>query len=114
MAATKAYSIVIRIHPRILELYGSSQLHKTYTVAVGAPSTPTPRGSFTVINKAFNPGGPYGTRWLGLSKPHIGIHGTNDPASIGKAVSKGCVRMHNADIEEVFVLMDVGDVVEIV
>ena len=108
-----AYSIVIRIAPRHLGLYRSGRLQHIYTVAVGAPETPTPTGRFTVINKAVNPGGPFGTRWLGLSAPHIGIHGTNDPSSIGKAVSKGCIRMHNKDIEAVFPLVDVGAVVKI-
>ena len=108
------YSIVIRIEPRHLKLLRGGRLIHIYTVAVGAPDTPTPIGRFTVVNKALNPGGPYGTRWLGLSAPHIGIHGTNDPSSIGKAVSKGCVRMHNKDIEAIFPLVDVGAVVEIV
>lgn len=111
MAST--YKIVIHIKPRLLELYINSQLRKSYPVAIGKPSSPTPLGSFTIINKAVNPGGPYGTRWLGLSKPHIGIHGTNDPSSIGKAVSKGCIRMNNKDIEEIFPLVGVGTAVSI-
>ena len=44
----------------------------------------------------------FGTRWMGLSKPHYGIHGTNNPSSIGKAVSLGCIRMYNRDIEIIF------------
>jgi lipoprotein-anchoring transpeptidase ErfK/SrfK len=46
----------------------------------------------------MNPGGPFGVLWLSLSKQGYGIHGTNDPSSIGKAVSHGCVRMHNRDV----------------
>ena len=81
---------------------------------MGKPLTPTPKGDFTIINKAMNPRGPYGTRWMGLSKPHIGIHGTNNPASIGKAVSHGCIRMMNKDVEELFDLVEIGTRVSIV
>ena len=106
--------IVIRIKSRKLDLYQQDKLYKTYPVAVGRPLTPTPTGRFTIINKAVNPGGAYGTRWMGLSKPHIGIHGTNNPASIGKAASKGCIRMHNKDVEERFGLGTIGTRVRIV
>lgn len=112
--AVSTYSIVIRIESRLLELYLNGKLYKTYPIAVGKSSTPTPRGNFTIINKAVNPGGPYGTRWLGLSKPHIGIHGTNNPASIGTAASKGCIRMYNNDIEELFRLVTIGTKVKII
>lgn len=110
---SSSYKIVINIEPRMLKLYLNGQLQKTYPIAVGSPSTPTPLGDFNIINKAVNPGGPYGTRWLGLSTPHIGIHGTDNPGSIGKAVSKGCIRMYNKDIEEIFPLVNVGTAVSI-
>ena len=82
--------------------------------SVGKPSTPTPIGTFRIVNKAVNPGGPFGARWMGLSKPHYGIHGTNKPSSIGRAVSHGCVRMFNKDVIEVFNLVPIGTVVKIV
>lgn len=113
MVSSTTYKIDIHIEPRTLQLYLNGNVQKTYPVAVGSPSTPTPIGNFTIINKAVNPGGPYGTRWLGLSTPHIGIHGTNDPSSIGKAVSKGCIRMYNKDIEEIFPLISVGTAVSV-
>jgi len=109
-----ADKIVVRLKSKKLDYYRQDKLYKTYSVAVGKPLTPTPKGSFTVINKALNPGGPYGTRWMGLSKPHIGIHGTNNPASIGKAASKGCIRMHNKDVEELFGMVTIGTRVRIV
>lgn len=112
--AVSSYNIVIRVESKQLDLYYYGKLYKIYPVAVGKPFTPTPRGNFTIINKAMNPGGPYGTRWMGLSKPHIGIHGTNNPASIGKAVSKGCIRMHNKDVEELFRLVSIGTAVRII
>ena len=108
------YRIVVRTAQRKLDLYRDGSLYKTYSVAVGKPATPTPKGNFTVVNKAMNPGGAFGTRWLGLSKPHIGIHGTNNPASIGKAASKGCIRMHNKDVQELYGLVGIGVAVEIV
>ena len=60
--------------------------------------TATPTGTFEIINKAPNPDSPFGAMWMGLSKPHYGIHGTNDPLSIGKYVSKECIRMYNPDV----------------
>ena len=109
-----AYSITVNTALKTLTLYKDGRLIKFYTVAVGRPSNPTPKGNFTIINKAPDPKGPFGTRWLGLSKPHYGIHGTNNPASIGKAVSKGCIRMHNRDVEELYSLVPVGTPVKII
>jgi len=56
---------------------------------------------------------PLGTRWMGLNLKGFGIHGTNVPSSIGKAASHGCVRMAKRDLEELFELVEVGDVVVI-
>ena len=81
--------------------------------SVGKPSTLTPTGTFTIVNKAVNPGGPFGARWMVLSKPHYGIHGTNKPSSIGKTVSHGCVRMYNKDVIELFNLVPIGTTVKI-
>jgi lipoprotein-anchoring transpeptidase ErfK/SrfK len=70
--------------------------------------TRTPNGEFTIINKQVNPGGPFGALWMGLSKPHYGIHGTNDPGSIGRQVSHGCIRMFNKDVLQLSELVPVG------
>jgi hypothetical protein len=51
---------------------------------------------------------------MGLSKPGYGIHGTNEPNSIGKAASHGCIRMAKADLEEFFPMVAVGDTVELI
>jgi len=96
------YIIVVYTNNRKLNLYYLGQLQKSYRVAIGTPSTPTPKGEFYIFNKQVNPGGPFGSRWLGLSKPSYGIHGTNRPELIGLAVSNGCIRMHNVDVEEIF------------
>jgi Uncharacterized protein conserved in bacteria len=94
------YKIVIHLKARMLFLYRDNKLYKRYPVAIGKPSTPTPKGKFKVINREENPGGEYGAMWIGLSVPHIGIHGTKEPWLIGKAVSHGCVRMYNPDVVE--------------
>lgn len=106
-------SITISIRAKTLTLYRDGRMFKAYPVATGKPSTPTPIGTFTIKNKQVNPGGPFGTRWMGLSKPHYGIHGTNNPASIGTAASNGCVRMFNKDVEDLFNYVNVGTVVRI-
>lgn len=107
------FSINISTIAKILTLYRNGILFKTYPVATGKPTTPTPIGSFTIVNKQVNPGGPFGTRWMGLSKPHYGIHGTNNPASIGTSSSNGCVRMYNNDVEDLFNYVSVGTSVRI-
>jgi lipoprotein-anchoring transpeptidase ErfK/SrfK len=56
---------------------------------------------------------PVGTRWIGLNKKGYGIHGTNEPWSIGKAASHGCIRLRNRDVEQLFTMLRVGDTVEI-
>ena len=83
-----------------LKLFDGNRLIKAYPIGVGKILSPTPSGTYTIINKQRNPGGPFGVFWMGLSKPHYGIHGTNNPASIGKNVSHGCIRMFNHDVLE--------------
>ncbi len=103
----------INISAKTLSVYQNGVLIKEYPVATGKDTTPTPTGTFTVINKQLDPGGPYGTRWLGLSIKGYGIHGTNAPESIGTAASNGCIRMFNSDIEELFDITNTGTVVRI-
>ena len=83
-----------------LKLMNDNKLMKAYPIAVGKILTPTPSGIYTIINKQPNPPAPFGVLWMGLSKPHYGIHGTNNPASIGKNRSHGCIRMFNHDVQE--------------
>lgn len=107
------YRIDISINNRRLQLFKNGVLQKTYPIAVGRMLHSTPVGQYIIINKAPNPGGPFGTMWMSLSKEHYGIHGTNDPSSIGKAVSKGCVRMFNKDVEELSRIIPIGTLVSI-
>lgn len=106
-------SITISLNAKILSLYRNGRLFKAYPVAIGKPTTPTPKGTFTIVNQQINPGGPFGSRWMGLSKPHYGIHGTNNPPSIGTAASNGCIRMYNSDVEDLFNYVPIGTVVTI-
>jgi LysM repeat protein len=107
--------ISINLSTRQLSFYEGGRLSNKYPVGVGKPATPTPTGNYHVRNKTLNPGGVLGTRWIGLSIPggNYGIHGTNNPSSIGGYVSNGCIRMHNRDVEELFPKVAIGTAVEI-
>ncbi len=115
LAADNLPNIFIDTVKRRLK-FSSTSLNKTYKVAVGKPSTPSPLGNWVIVQKALNPGGPFGVRWMRLSVPWggYGIHGTNNPSSIGKAVSHGCIRMYNEDVIEVYDRTPLGTPVTIV
>ncbi|MED4452544.1 L,D-transpeptidase family protein [Metabacillus fastidiosus] len=95
--ATIPYEIHVSIASRRLTL-----------ISQGKILTLTPIGDYVIVNREPNPGGPFGAMWLSLSKIHYGIHGTNDPSSIGKAVSLGCIRMYNQDVIELASLVPNG------
>jgi lipoprotein-anchoring transpeptidase ErfK/SrfK len=118
--------IVVCIARKKLVLLEGDKVIKIYQTAVGAPHSPSPVGRFSIVQRLSNPGyykpgiiippgeaNPLGTRWLGLSVKGFGIHGTNEPKSIGKARSHGCIRLHNRDVEDLFTRVSVGDVVEL-
>lgn len=110
------YQITINTQNHTLTLFRDNNVYKTYKVAVGKASTPTPKGTYRIVNRAVNPGGPFGARWLGLDAPYgdYGIHGTNDPSSIGKNISNGCIRMFNKDVIELAKLVPIGTIVKII
>jgi hypothetical protein len=121
------HQIVVSLEDRKLALIEDGQVKKIYDVAVGKPSTPSPEGTFTIERRVANPvyrhngrvvepgpANPVGSRWMGLSTKGYGIHGTNEPNSIGKAASHGCIRMGKADLEEFYALVAVGDQVQII
>jgi lipoprotein-anchoring transpeptidase ErfK/SrfK len=107
--------IVISIADRTLAVVEDGRVVKTYPTAVGADATPSPTGVFKIANRVPNPtwygphrkivppgkANPLGTRWMGLSYK-------------GYNVSHGCIRMRKADVEQLFEIVKVGDVVEIV
>lgn len=108
-----AYSIRISLSGRRLVLYNNNTVVKSYPVGVGKMVTPSPLGSYFVATKRPYPGGAFGAMWLGLSIPHYGIHGTNNPASIGGYVSHGCIRMHNPDVLDLAGRIPIGTPVAI-
>ncbi|HWQ41470.1 MAG TPA: L,D-transpeptidase [Desulfosporosinus sp.] len=108
ICSTPSCLIVIHTTSRQLELYEENRLIQHCPIAVGKVATPTPHGRYTIATKTAYPGDIFGTHLLGLSIPHYGIHGTNNPSSIGQAVSKGCIRMHNHDVENLFQHVEIG------
>jgi lipoprotein-anchoring transpeptidase ErfK/SrfK len=126
--------IVIRRGSNRLFLYAGMRYVRTFGVATGQSVYPTPLGRHRIVVKWKNPwwhppksdwarglapvppgpGNPLGTRWMGLSAPGVGIHGTPDPASIGYSVSHGCIRMRIPEAEWLFERARVGTTVFIV
>lgn len=122
-APNSEHAIVINKALNILYYYTDGNLHKAYSVATGYNQELTPEGNFRIISKADDNGlgqeSVFGTRWMGLEVPGqedgtYGIHGTNEPKSIGSHVSAGCVRMREADIEELYDKVPIGTPVTIV
>lgn len=109
-----AYSITVNLTVRRLTAFQNGQRIAAYPVGVGKMVTPTPTGTYRIVTKNPNPGGPFGAMWLGLSVAHYGIHGTNNPSSIGHYVSHGCIRMHNNHVLELARLVPLGTPVTIV
>ncbi|MEK5179992.1 L,D-transpeptidase [Paenibacillus odorifer] len=102
------YRIIVDLTQRMLYLLDNDIVIRGFPVGIGKMLTQSPVGEFTIINKQPNPGGPFGAFWMGLSKPHYGIHGTNDPSSIGKKVSHGCIRMYNEDVLTLAAIVPIG------
>lgn len=107
------YRIIVDLSQRMLYLLDNSTVIRGFPVGIGTMLTASPVGEYTIINKQPNPGGPFGAFWMGLSKPHYGIHGTNDPASIGHMVSHGCIRMFNEDVLALSRIVPIGTQVTI-
>ncbi|MEK8132797.1 L,D-transpeptidase [Paenibacillus filicis] len=103
-----AYRIIVDLSDRRLHLLDGNLVVQSYPIGVGTILTQTPQGEYSIINKQPNPGGPFGVFWMGLSRPHYGIHGTNNPASIGTMASHGCIRMFNEDVLALARLVPIG------
>ena len=126
--------IVIRRGSNRLFLYQGTRYRRVFAVATGQSRYPTPLGRFSVVVKWRNPwwyppssswaagqspippgpNNPLGTRWMGLSAPGVGIHGTPSDSSIGYSVSHGCIRMHIPEAEWLFNHVVIGTPVFIV
>lgn len=121
--------IVIRRISNQLYLYRGQRFWRKFNVATGQSAYPTPTGNFSIKEMWKNPwwypppdsawaqgekpippgpGNPLGTRWMGLTAPLVGIHGTPDSASIGYSASHGCIRMLIPDAEWLFNHVQVG------
>ena len=107
--AGRHLEIVVEAPARRLYLFADGRLVGSWPVAVGTRRTPTPLGHWRIAAKAVW-GGAFGARWMQLSIPWgtYGIHGTNNPASIGTRASHGCIRMYNRDVVELYRLVPVG------
>jgi len=135
-AAVKSEPVIV-IHraSNRLYLYNGTRLVRVFPVATGQAAWPTPLGHFEIVVKQRNPwwfpptqdswaagakpvppgpGNPLGTRWMGLSAPGVGIHGTSEPWSIGHSESHGCIRMQIASAEWLFNRVRIGTPVFIV
>ncbi len=118
--------VLVSIADRKLAVMENGKVLARFAVAVGATASPSPTGEFEIVNRVANPsyyhegvvtaaseGSPVGTRWIGLNLKGYGIHGTNAPRSIGRAASHGCIRLRNRDVERLYAMLRVGDVVQI-
>jgi L,D-transpeptidase catalytic domain/Putative peptidoglycan binding domain len=128
-------AIVIERSSNKLLFFQNLKLARTFHVATGQAAYPTPIGNFEIVNMQRNPwwyppqgsawadgeqpvppgpGNPLGTRWMGISSPYVGIHGTPDAASVGYSASHGCIRMLIPEAEWLFNHVDLGTPVFIV
>lgn len=126
--AASAYKIEVNKSTNKLTLYKNGRVYKQYPVATGRTPSLTPEGTFPIVVKFVKPGwkgipgghpnNPLGERWLGISVKGdngrtYGIHGTNQPKSIGTYASNGCIRMYNKDVIELYKLVPTGTPVHI-
>jgi lipoprotein-anchoring transpeptidase ErfK/SrfK len=118
--------LVVDLSDRRSYVYRSERLIASYPVAIGKEGWQTPRGSFKVLQMRKNPiwrhpltgeivrsgaKNPLGSRWIGFwsdGRSQIGFHGTNDEQLVGQAVSHGCLRMENQDVEKIYSQVAVG------
>ena len=122
------YKILIDKSQNLLTLlFDDDKMVKTYSVSTGENNS-TPVGTFTIVNKikdpvwytegaivpAESPDNILGSRWLGFSAKGYGIHGTVDPDTLGRQATRGCVRMLNSNVEELYVIVPVRTMVTIV
>lgn len=127
------YEIIINIPAMTLVLYHNGMGIASFPIAIGTSVAPSQLGATYIINKVLHPtyyppdwakkglkpippgpDNPVGTMWMGLERKGYGIHGTNNPASIGTAASSGCIRMYNADVERLAAIVPIGTPVNFV
>ncbi|WP_416666303.1 L,D-transpeptidase [Egbenema bharatensis] len=126
-------SLEISLGRREVTLYRGNTAVKSYPIGIGRAGWETPLGTFEVQQMREDPvwihpftderipsgdaRNPLGTRWIGFwtdGRLWVGFHGTSDPSSVGTAASHGCIRMHNADVEELYTQIELGTPVRVV
>jgi L,D-transpeptidase ErfK/SrfK len=130
--AANEIHLLVNLTAKQVYVYRGTEVIAQYAIAVGKPGWETPKGTYRVLEREENPifksfktgriiksgpENPLGTRWIGIwtdGKTRLGFHGTNQPELIGKAVSHGCIRMHNKDVTTLYEKVKVGTVVKIV
>lgn len=118
--------LVIKLSDRRVYVYQGDHIQTSYPVAIGKAGWETPTGTYQVRQLVRNPAwehpwtgkivppgptNPLGSRWIGFwtdGHNHIGFHGTPDEELIGQAVSHGCVRMRDQDVQALFDLVTIG------
>lgn len=118
--------VVVRLNERKVDVYHKGEVVKKYLIAIGQTDWETPTGTFNVTQKQEYPtwqhpitgeivkagkDNPLGSRWIGFwstSDGAIGFHGTNEENLIGEAISHGCIRMLNEDIEDLYTYVEIG------
>ncbi|WP_269147773.1 L,D-transpeptidase [Paenibacillus rubinfantis] len=109
------YEIIVDTKAHVLAVVSGNVLIRSYPVGLGGERTP--EGTFAISEKVINPNGKdngeFGSRGMQLSDTNYAIHGTNEPDSIGKDESLGCIRMGKKDVEELFDLVPKGTKVRI-
>lgn len=138
-APVGATSIRIDKSEHVLYLLDKAELPvAAFPISMGGASDPLPIGRMEIKNAAkdpvftFNPAllkgtrktdvkadipagpnNPVGVYWLGLSKPHWGIHGTPNPARVGSSESNGCIHLTNWDVLRVAMVVKAGFAVQV-
>lgn len=121
------FNILVDKSQNILLLKNNEEIIKTYIVSTGKNNC-TPVGTFKIVNKLPNPtwfkagavvspqsaDNVLGTRWMGFDLAGYGIHGTVEPKELGKQVTQGCVRLSNADVEELYSIIPLGTEVTVI
>lgn len=118
--------LAIKLRERRVYVYRGSQVEKSFPIAIGKTGWETPTGTFKVFHmerdpiwehplngQVIQPGpnNPLGARWIGFwtdGRNYIGFHGTPNERLVGQAVSHGCIRMRNRDIEALYEMVKLG------
>ena len=123
--------IIVNKQTNELAFFYGEEIKEIHSVATGKSEELTPEGEFTIVVKAKDPyyrksdikGGdpknPLGTRWIGFNAEDTdgrtyGVHGTNNPDSIGNYVTQGCIRLSNENVENLFGKVPIGTKIWIV